>query len=88
MNEERQTNQYITLEKRKDLLFAQQAFERLDYDASSSWANRKALQKEIAEISSLSMSSSELNEDNSIINEQLQNGKWDLYFYQLTFSLN
>ena len=76
MNEERHTNQYITLEKRKDLLFAEQAFESLDYDSSSSWANRKALQMEIAEISSLSMSSSELNEvNNSIIDKLLKNGK-------------
>lgn len=75
MNEERPPSEQIYLEKRKDLLSAEQAFELLEDDQISNQARRKALQQEIAEISSLSESNSELNEDIAMVNELLQKGK-------------
>ena len=75
MYEARAPSELIPVEKRKDFLFAEQAFRQLKDDESITQAKHKAVKEEIAELSSFSESNSKREQDIFMVNEQLKNGK-------------
>ena len=75
MHEARPPSELIPVEKRKDFQLAEQAYKRLKGDQSIFKAKLKAVLEEISELSSFSESNSKRNEDISMVNEQLENGK-------------